>query len=58
MIYDVKDDPIIQVSNQELSMSPNTGFISQIMSDLDQTFRMGPLPISNLIFDDQLDSNF
>ncbi len=43
MICDVKDDPILQVSNQEPSMSskaPNIGFLSQIMLDLHQTFRI------------------
>ena len=30
---------------------PNLGFISQIMSNLDQTFRIGPLATTNLIYD-------
>ena len=34
---------------------PNLGFLSQIRSNLDQTFRIGPLATTNIIFDVQLD---
>ena len=33
---------------------PNSYFLSQIMSDLDQTFRIGPIPITIIIFYVQL----
>ena len=55
MIYDVKDDPILQVSNQEPSMSskpPTKAFsASQIMSDLHQTFRISSQSSINMIYD-------
>ena len=35
--------------------APNIGFLSQIRSNLDQTFRIGPLATKNIIFDVQLD---
>ena len=60
MIYDVKDDPILQVSSQEpstSSKSPSCTFFSQIMSDLDQTFKIGPLATNDFIFYFQLDDD-
>ena len=52
MIYDVKYDPIVQISSQEpstSSKSPYYTFFIQIMSDLDQTFRIGPLVTNDFI---------
>ena len=53
MIYDVKDDPILQVSSQEPStfsksqMKPDTW----IMLDLHQNFRISSWSFSNMIYD-------
>ena len=61
MIYDVKDDPILQVSSQEpltSSKSPTYTFFIQIMSDLDKTLRIYPLVTNDLIFYVQLDKIF
>ena len=45
MIYDGKDDPLLQVSSQEPSTSYNDHFY--------QTFRIGPLATNNIIFNVQ-----
>ena len=54
MIYDVKDDLIIQVSLNVLQ-TPHLGFLSQIMSDLNQTFRISSQSSINMIHDDKDD---
>ncbi len=60
MICDVKDDPILHVSNQEPSINvpqaPNLGYLSQIMSDLHQTFRISSKSSINMIYDFKCDT--
>ena len=43
--------PSLQSGTFNVLQAPNFYFLIQIMSDLDQTFRIGPLAITNLIFD-------
>ena len=53
MIYDVKDDPILQVSSQEPSTSSKSQMkpVIQIMTDLHQTFRISSLSSTNMIYE-------
>ena len=47
--------PILQSGTINILQAPNLGFLSQIMSDLDQTFRIGTLATTNIIFDFKCD---
>ena len=47
--------PCLQSGTLKVLQAPNFGFLSQIMSDLDQIFRIGPLATTIIIFDVQLD---
>ena len=42
--------PSLQSGTLDVLQAPNLGFLSQIMSNLDQTFRIGPLATTNIIF--------
>ena len=57
-INDVKDEPIFQVSSQDPSKPSKSLtylFFSQIMFDLDKSFRIGPLATTNIVFNVKLD---
>ena len=43
--------PSLQSGTLNILQAPNFDFLSQIMSDIDQTFRIGPLATTNLIYD-------
>ena len=45
----------LQPGTLNVLQAPNLCIFSQIMSDLDQTFRIGPLATTKIIFDVQLD---
>ncbi len=45
----------LQSGTFNVLQAPNLAFLNQIMSDLDQTFRIGPLATTNIIGDVQLD---
>ena len=59
IIYDIKDDPILQFSSQEPSTSSKShlSFLSRIMLDLHQTFRISPISSTNMIYDVKNDPN-
>ena len=46
--------PSLQSGTFNVLQAPNLGFISQIMFDLGQTFRIGPLPSTIIIFEVEL----